>query len=46
MKKLKIIKVQTSIPKPQVHQVTAQSHPEIWNLLLAPEDRCEPKVTK
>ena len=39
MKKPKITKIDVSIPKPQIHQVTAQSYPEIWNLLLAPEDR-------
>lgn len=39
MKKPKITKVEVSIPKPQIHQMTAHSHPEIWNLLLAPEDR-------
>ena len=39
MQKSKIIKIEVSIPRPQIHQVTAQSHPEIWELLLAPEDR-------
>lgn len=39
MKKLNITKIDVSIPKPPVHQVTAHSHPEIWALSLAPEDR-------
>lgn len=34
MKKPKIIKVEVSTPKPQVNQVTAPSHPEIWDMLL------------
>jgi hypothetical protein len=39
MKKPKIIKIEVSIPKSKITHVTAQSHPEVWNLLLAPEDR-------
>ena len=39
MKKPKITKIDVSISKPPITQITAQSHPEIWNLLRAPEDR-------
>ena len=39
MKKAKITKIDVSIPTPPVLQVAAQSHPETWELLLAPEDR-------
>lgn len=45
MKKPKTRKIEASISKPQIHQITAQSHPEIWAMLLAPEDRREPEVT-
>jgi hypothetical protein len=39
MKKPKITKIEVSIEQPQVTQITAKSHPGIWNMLLAPEDR-------
>ncbi|MEG5176241.1 hypothetical protein QUB25_29515 [Microcoleus sp. B3-D7] len=39
MKHLKITKVEVSIPKPQIHQITAQSHPEIWAMLQPPETK-------
>lgn len=39
MKKPKITKIDVSIPKPSITQITAESHPGIWDMLLAPEDR-------
>jgi len=39
MERSKITKIETSISKPKITQITAQSYPDIWNLLLAPENR-------
>ena len=39
MKRPKITKIEVSIPKPQVLQITAQSHPEIWAMLQPPETK-------
>ena len=39
MERPKITKIETSIPKPQIHQITAQSHPEIWAILQPPETK-------
>jgi hypothetical protein len=39
MERSKITSIETSISKPKITQITAQSYPDIWNLLLAPENR-------
>ena len=39
MERPKITKIEISMPKPQIFQITAQSHPEIWVMLQPPENR-------